>query len=135
MKITSPDAIKNAERELIDGISGDLDWSAIEEIFKKRHKLAIEDDVKCKQGDIVVYNDQIAYKIEFEARVTLSVLFDRDGNYLSFASTGDLDKPQQKNEGELLEEAEPSISPDALPQEKISRMASQIADMIPGRKD
>jgi hypothetical protein len=83
MKITSTDVIRNGEKELMDAIIADLDWGSIETIFREKHHLAIEEDVEYKRGDIVVHNNEIAYRMDFEARVTLSVLLDREGNYLS----------------------------------------------------
>ncbi|RLB83600.1 MAG: hypothetical protein DRH17_01625 [Deltaproteobacteria bacterium] len=195
MKIADSEAIKSGERELIDAITADLDWSSIEEIFRKQHNLGIEDDVEFKNGDIVVLDDQIAYRLEFEAKVTLSILFDREGNYISLESTGDLDKTSEENEeklqkktedladdsneqsdynaaqradreqdpqtshepeaqlahddvtkpeggpeaaltepehGDILKNSEMALSmpSDATPQEKISQMASQVAEMI-----
>lgn len=89
MKITNADIIKSGERELIDTIISDLDWNTIEKVVKERHKLSIQDDVEYQQGDIVVYNNQVAYKLDFEVKMTLSVMFDRDGNYLSIATSAD----------------------------------------------
>ena len=45
MKITDYDVIKSGEQELIDGITADLDWSAIDDIFQKEYNLTIEDNV------------------------------------------------------------------------------------------
>ncbi|MGD9161408.1 MAG: hypothetical protein PVG39_23540 [Desulfobacteraceae bacterium] len=83
MKITDSDIIKTGEQELIDAITADLDWGAIEEIFLKEHNLGIEEDIEYKSGDIVAVDNQIAYKLEFEVKVSLSVLLDRNGEYLS----------------------------------------------------
>ena len=91
-KITDSEVIKSGERELLDIIIGDLDWEAIEKIVKERHQLRIQDDVEFKQGDIVVYNNTVAYKLDFDVKVTLTLLFDRDGNYLSFSTSGDFKK-------------------------------------------
>jgi len=106
MKLTDSEVIKDGEKELIDAVTADLDWGAIEEIFRKEHRLGIEEDVEYKKGDIVVYDNQVAYKLEFEVKVTLSVLLDREGNYLSVTSSGDLDETQDENKGELLEGSE-----------------------------
>lgn len=178
MKITNSDVIKSGEQELIDAITAELDWGVIEEIFKEKHKLTIEEDIGYKSGDIVAHNDQIAYKLEFEAKVTLSIILDREGNYLSLSTAGspgealekDTEKTDETNEvkkvtteedgdvgdavaeepdkdqddaaegADTLEDepkgfpennlAEPSMSPDASPQEKISQMAGQIGDMM-----
>ena len=101
MKITNPEVIKSGEHELIDAITADIDWGVIEEIFKKEYKLGIEEDVEYKRGDIVIHNDQIAYEMEFEVKVTLAVILDREGNYISVTSSSDLEKIQAEN-GEQL---------------------------------
>ena len=88
MQITNADIIKNGEQDLIDAITADLDWGAIENIFREQHNLGIDEDVEYKQGDIVVYDNQIAYQLQFEVKVTVSVLLDRDGNYLKVAFSG-----------------------------------------------
>ncbi len=83
MKITNSEIIKNGEQELMDAITADLDWSAIERIIMKEHNLRIEEDIEYKSGDIIAINNQIAYKLSFEVKVNLSVLLDRNGDYLS----------------------------------------------------
>lgn len=88
MKITGNDVIKNGERDLMDAITADLDWGAVEGIFRERHNLSLEEDIEYKKGDIVVHENQIAYRLDFLAKVTLSVLLDRDGNYLSVHISG-----------------------------------------------
>jgi hypothetical protein len=97
MRITSADVIRNSEKELMDAITGDLDWGSIERIFREKHRLSIEEDVEYKRGDLVVHDNRIAYRLEFAAKVTLSVLLDREGNYLSVdaASPGGEEPPAQ----------------------------------------
>ena len=159
MKITNHEAIKSGEQDLIDAITADLDWESIEGIFSQEHKLKIEDHVEYKKGDIIVYNDQIAYKLEFDVNIILSVLLDREGNYLAVTSSGDLaespdssqadasDEPK-KTEEEAKESGESTIpeldepiaaangdvsasSPDTDdPQDKISELASQAGELI-----
>ncbi len=101
MKITNPEVIKNGESELIDAITADMDWVAIEEVFLKKHKLNIDDDVEYKKGDIVVYNNQIAYKLEFDVKVNLSILLDRDGNHISVSTSLDRDNAAEEDEKSL----------------------------------
>jgi len=125
MKITNSDIIKRGEKDLIDAVTADLDWGALEEIFGKEHKLGIEEDVEYKKGDIVVHDNQVAYELEFEVKVRLSVLVDRDGNYLSVTSTADLDKTQDENEGELLEKPE---EPARVPEEDAGNDLEGLAD-------
>lgn len=104
MKITNPEVIKNGESDLIDAITADMDWVAIEEVFGEKHKLNIDDNVEYKKGDIVVYNNQIAYKLEFDVKVNLSILLDRNGNYISVSTSLDPDNAEVENEKSLSDE-------------------------------
>jgi hypothetical protein len=110
VKITDSESIKNGERDLINAITGDLDRGNIEEIFKDKFNLGMRDHLEYKQGDIVVHDNQIAYKLDFEAKVAVSVLCDRSGNYLSLTTSEDI--------SELLEEV-PSTDPDVYPKKSI----------------
>jgi len=108
VKITNSDLIKSSERELIDTIIGDLDWGIIKKIVKDHHKLSIEDDVAYRQGDIIVHDGKVAYQLDFEVKMRLSVVFDRDGNYLSLAASdeGETDVPAAALPAETDEIAE-----------------------------
>ena len=86
MKITNDEVIKTGEQELIDSINGELDWDVMEDIFKKQHQLEIGEDVEYRSGDLVVHENQVAYQLEFDVKVKLSILVDRDGNYLAFTN-------------------------------------------------
>jgi hypothetical protein len=149
MKITDSDIIKAGERELIDTIIGDLDWNAIEKIFSERHGLRIQDDVEYRQGDIVVHNDEVAYKLDFDVKLTLSILLNRAGKYLSFTAKNELPGETMENDpdtnmqplqqsqpfidpGLEFEETEPAVAadPGKKPSENMTAMASEISDMI-----
>ena len=159
MKITEYDVIKGGEQELIDAITADLDWGTIDKIFSKEHNLKIDENVEYRNGDIVVHNDQIVYKLEFDVNVILSVILDREGNYISVTSSGDLNNLEDKTEDDLPDEGEISekeaedsyetalseldstttsdideesspVSNVEDPQEKISKIASQAEEMI-----
>lgn len=86
MKLTDSQVIANREQELFDSIIADLDWAAIEEIFKRQHNLEIQEEVEYKKGDIVSHDSAVAYRLDFEVKVNLSVLIDRQGNFLSVKS-------------------------------------------------
>ena len=92
MKITNGEIIRNGEQDLIDAINGDLDWEVMEDIFQKEHKLAFGEDVEYRKGDIVVHDEQIAYRLEFDVKVNLSILLDRQGSFIAFTANGETDK-------------------------------------------
>lgn len=89
MKITDENLIKNGEQELIDRIYDVVDWDSIKNIFKEKYRIKIQDDRKGRQGDIVVHGNDIAYNLEFDVKATISVLFDRSGNYLALTTSTD----------------------------------------------
>lgn len=88
MKITNADAIKKNESDFIDGLIGELDWKAIEILLKEKYKLKLHDDVEYKRGDIIVHGKAIAYKLDFDVRVTLSLVVGRDGECVEIRATG-----------------------------------------------
>ena len=88
MKLTNESVIKNGEKELIDSIVGDLDWHTIEAVFKEKHQLGIQDDVEYRQGEIVVHNGNVAFKLDYDVKLTLSILFDRSGDCLAVSTSG-----------------------------------------------
>ncbi len=158
VKITDSEIIKSGEKELIDAITGDLDWGVIEKVFKDEHKLGMGDDIEYTAGDIVVHNNEIAYKLEFDVKVKLTVMFNRNGEYLLLSASEDqiqdteaadenensesepenalaeddseqLDENSQSEDASMTDTDTPE-GPDAEPIESVSQMASEIADMI-----
>ena len=139
MKLTSPDNIAESEKEFIDTINAELDWEAIEKMLLEKHQFTLQEEIDYKDGDLIVHNDDIAYKFNFEIKVPLSVIFDREGECLEISTMRDdfESEPETEtlNEDEkeaLMPEDNDEIIPDdnLLPEDKVGQMASNIADMI-----
>lgn len=112
MKITDPEIIKSGENELIDAITADMDWAEIGKVFGEKHNLDIDDDVEYKNGDIIIHNNQIAYQLNFDVKVSLSIVLDREGNYMSLLTS--LDRNNAGEEGnEMSVETGPLVSEEA----------------------
>ena len=127
MKVTNSEIIKNGEQELIDAITADLDWGAIEKIILKEHNLGIEEDIEYKSGDIIAVDNQIAYKLEFEVKVNLSVLLDRHGDYLSVNINKR--KENQKEETDTAPELDSDTYND-LSEEAPDNMGQKVDDIL-----
>jgi len=95
MKITDPDIIKNGENDLIEAVRDDLDLDAAKEIFKKRMAGAA---ISSKGGEIIVYNNEIAYRLDFDIQLSGSLMFDRQGNYISESAQTSDDEPGEPDE-------------------------------------
>jgi len=126
MKITDPEVIKSGESELIDAITADMDWGGIGKVFMEKHKLDIDDDVEYKNGDIVVYNNQIAYKLDFDVKVNLSILLDREGSYISLST--DLDSGPVGENGEEEGGFEEAVSEPDQPEGEEERSPDSRSD-------
>lgn len=125
MKLTSPKAIQEGEKEFIDTINAELDWGAIEKILFEKHNLTLHEEIEYKNGDLLVYKDQIAYKLDFEIKVPLSVIFNREGECLELSTLREgFEEEQDRGD----EPASPFLS--AGPEDKVAQMAMNIADMI-----
>jgi len=79
MKITDPDVIKNGEKDLIDAVKDDLDLDTIKEIMKNQMNAKT---LSSKGGEIVVHNNEIAFRLDFSIEISGSLMFDRQGNYI-----------------------------------------------------
>ena len=138
MKLTNPETIQENEKEFIDTINAELDWDTIEKLLLEKHKFAIQDEVNYKEGNLIVHNNQIAYKFDFEIKVPLSVIFNRQGECLEISTVGDdgdgEDKEAPFSEENDMIEKNPMTEPDApakiLNSDKVGQMAADIADMI-----
>ena len=125
MKITDRNVIKNGEKELIDSIIGDLDWRAIETVFKEKHRLGIQDDVAYREGEIVVHNGNVAYKLDFDVKLILSILLDRSGDYLTINTSEELEEKSQQLENKQPKEVS---QPQASTEEEIPVELTDVAD-------
>lgn len=79
MKIADPEIIKAGEQELIQSIMGKLDSEMIENIASDNLTI---DNMTFRNGDMVIHENRIVYKMDFEINIGVSVMFDRDGNII-----------------------------------------------------
>lgn len=127
MKLTNPETIQESEKEFIDTINAELDWDAIEKLLFEKHRLTLQEEIDYKNGDLVVYKDQIAYKFDFEIKVPLSVVFDRQGECLDISTMRE--GFEEKREDEIENEMN-LVSLRSEKKDKVTQMALDIADMI-----
>ncbi|WP_300670232.1 hypothetical protein [Desulfoluna sp.] len=78
-KLVPDDAFAKGERDLMDIVTGSLDWDVIEKLLEEKYQLSLQDDIEFKEGRLTVKEDRIAYQMDFQARITLSLMIGRDG--------------------------------------------------------
>ena len=128
MKLTSQENIAQSEKEFIDTINAELDWEAIEKLLLEKHKFTLQEEIDYKNGNLIVYNDNIAYKFDFEIKVPLSVIFNRQGECLEISTL--MDDFEKEDEQLLMKEDEIIPDNNFMADDKTEQMASNIADMI-----
>lgn len=108
MKIAEPDNIKAGEQELINSIMEQLNSEIIESIASGR--LAVN-NLEFRNGDMIIHKNRIVYKMEFETSVSISVLFDREGNLIDENEDSIEEEPivEEDISEDVLETAEPGI--------------------------
>ena len=79
MKITDPQVIKNGEKNLIAAVQKNLDLETVKLILKDR---IADTSFLSKGGQIVVHDNQIAFRLDFDLNLSGCLLFDRQGNYI-----------------------------------------------------
>ncbi len=80
MKITDPQIIEDGEKDLIEAVQEDLDLDAVRQILRDRMGVST---LSSKGGQIVVHNNEIAFRLDFDINLSGSLLFDREGNYIN----------------------------------------------------
>jgi hypothetical protein len=106
MRVADPEAIRKGEKALADAIASNFDHSVIQKIFKRVHNLDVGEDIKCKNASMGVHGDKVAYSMNFEVLVNLSVFLDRSGNFISISSSGVAPEPSPETERPMVETPE-----------------------------
>ncbi|MEX1302128.1 MAG: hypothetical protein AB1Z16_08185 [Desulfotignum sp.] len=79
MKITDPQVIQTGEKKLIDAVQHHLDLETVKTILMDR---MAKTSFESRGGQIVVHDNQIAFRLDFDLKLNGSLLFDRQGNYI-----------------------------------------------------
>ena len=106
MRVADPEAIRKGEKALADAIASNFDHSVIQKIFKRVHNLDVGEDIKCKNASMGVHGDKVAYSMNFEVLVNLSVFLDRSGNFISISSSGVAPESPPETERPMVETPE-----------------------------
>ena len=95
MKITDPQVILNGEKDLIASVQKDLDLDGVKDLFKERLTV---NALSPKGGRIVVHDNDVAFRLDYEINLNGSLLFDRDGNLLEDSESTASTPPHDEDE-------------------------------------
>ncbi|MCG8549963.1 MAG: hypothetical protein MI799_06145, partial [Desulfobacterales bacterium] len=89
-----------------------------------------QDDIEYEDGNLIVYNNEIAYKFDFQIKVPLSVIFNRSGECLSMSTTRDHEDMDDEEDEEYPNSSTHQTSNGEPDKNKVEGMAVEIADLI-----
>ena len=90
LPIIDPKVIFKGEKELVYSILSSVDINLIQRLFNKKFGLTLREKLELTEGDIVVFNNQVAYSLHVGAVATFSLLLDKKGNFKGFATPNDI---------------------------------------------
>lgn len=118
MKLAREDIIQACEKHLLKLIVKNIDKSALKQAVREKYDLAPGGEIAFHNGDIVVKNNKIVYRLDFSVRADLSLLLDRSGEPIDITAS---DNPPDK-EGDL--------EPEKGAEDGSRQIAADIARMI-----
>ena len=113
--ITTVEAVK---RELINQLKSKIKQAHIETVCREQYGINSIAGFDCLDGDLVIDNDQVAFKLDFEVRFPVLLLINTDGNNDTTSSEDDVillskyDSSLELIEPDEIEEATDDELPD-----------------------
>jgi hypothetical protein len=95
MKIADSESIRTGEQELISSIMEKIDGKMLASLAAKNLE---SEQMEFIQGDMVILNDRIVYKMDFKMTFDMSVMIDRDGNILGAEQTEMVESVDESDE-------------------------------------
>jgi hypothetical protein len=125
MKLVDSKMIARAEGIFYNAMSSVIDIATIGELFRTHFNLRLSGEAQFQDMDVVVQNDQIAFKFDYTATAYFSIFMDRSGAFL------ELEEPPNQPK-DLVTDAEPvkSLIENKIIVNRISQLADTIADSI-----
>ena len=123
VKLTDSEIIDTGEHQLIQLLISHLDMAALKSAVQKESGPDAPPDIVFESGDIVIYDEEIAYQINFNKG--FSVIMNRQGEQLALFSP--ITAADTKTPAEIRADSGPDK---AKLREKAAHLAVELADMI-----
>ncbi|MFK5953421.1 MAG: hypothetical protein QM498_10220 [Desulfobacterium sp.] len=113
------------EDNLLEDLHQSVDWPFVVGKLKEKYKIAVQDDVSYVDGGIVVHQKEIAYQLDIDVKVRLSVVCDKSGKCLKLSTVRHKTKRRIDPPGKQTQDG-----PNNSRRQEMARMATGLADMI-----
>ena len=99
--------VEGIKRELINQLKSKINQAHIETVCREQYGINSIEGYECIDGDLVIDNDQVAFKLDFEVRFPVSLLINTDGNNDTTSSEVDDNLPSEDDSSlDLIEPEE-----------------------------
>ena len=101
--------IEEAKHEVIKQLKSKINQTCLEAVCREQYGIETIEGYECKTGDIVIDNEQVAFKLNFEVRFPISLLINNGGDITTTLSEADellseFDKDLEEIESEQITE-------------------------------
>ncbi len=81
--------VEEVKRELINKLKSKINQTHIETVCREKYGIESIEGYECTDGDIVIDNNQVAFKLNYEVRFPVSILIDIGENKGTSSSVED----------------------------------------------
>jgi hypothetical protein len=72
--------VEEAKRVLINQLKSKINQDCVKAVCQEQYGIETIEGYECIDGEIVIDNDQVAFKLDFEVRFPMSMLINNGGN-------------------------------------------------------
>ena len=88
-RVIDPEIIRMRKTEFFDSLSASININTINELLHRIYNLEAVGKTIYSRGDIKIFNGHVTYQLLYEVNVIISILIDRQGNYISSSIEND----------------------------------------------
>jgi len=81
--------VEEVKRDLINQLKSKINQAHVETVCREQYGIKSIEGYKYIDGDVVIHNNQVAFKLDFEVRFPVSILIDNVGNNATISSEED----------------------------------------------
>ena len=107
--------VEEVKRDLINQLKSKINQAHVETVCREQYGIKSIEGYKYIDGDVVIHNNQVAFKLDFEVRFPVSILIDNVGNNSTTLSEEDDNGLSEFDNG--LEEIEPQEIDETIDEE------------------
>lgn len=78
-KMIELEVIKRREKEILNAIAGALDKQRLKNHFININKFEINNDIDFKDGEIIIYDEEVSYLLNFVSEIKFGIQIDKKG--------------------------------------------------------